>query len=125
MSLSNEPKTSQNVVTYKAVLEVDNGDQLLRPGMTCTAVIVAETKHDVLVVPNAAFRFVPPTTSFAIPEKKKAGVQNSYQRIWLLRDGELRPVNVHAGVSDGIITEVNEVDELSGGARVVTDIKDP
>ncbi len=125
VSLSNEPKTSQNVVTYKAVLEVDNGDKLLRPGMTCTATIVAETKHDVLVVPNAAFRFVPPTTSIAIPEKKRAGVQDSGQRIWLFRDGELRPVSVHAGVSDGIITEVDEIDDLSGGAKVVTDVKAP
>jgi HlyD family secretion protein len=40
--LRNEPKEDQNVVSYEAVLSVDNSELLLRPGMTATAAIVAE-----------------------------------------------------------------------------------
>ena len=60
MSLRNIPKTDQNVVTYEAVLAVDNSEMLLRPGMTATATIQTQRKADVLLVPNAALRFTPP-----------------------------------------------------------------
>jgi HlyD family secretion protein len=62
-SLGNEPKTSHGVVTYESVLTVDNHERLLRPGMTCTATILADTRKAVLVVPNAALRFAPPTAT--------------------------------------------------------------
>ena len=42
ISLRNEPKEDENVVTYEAVLAVDNSELLLRPGMTATATIVAD-----------------------------------------------------------------------------------
>lgn len=59
-SLRNIAKTDQNVVTYEAVLAVDNADLALRPGMTATANMVTEEKRGVLMVPNAALRFTPP-----------------------------------------------------------------
>ena len=74
-SLRNEPKTSQNVVTYQGVLSVDNQQRLLRPGMTCTATILADMRKDVLVVPNAALRFAPPVSN-APGTVKEVGVQN-------------------------------------------------
>ena len=49
----------QGVVTYKAVLSIDNSELLLRPGMTATAEIVVEQVKDALLVPNAALRFSP------------------------------------------------------------------
>ncbi len=54
------PITNQNVVTYTAVIQVDNPDYKLRPGMTATAKIVVAEKNNVLRVPNAALRFRPP-----------------------------------------------------------------
>lgn len=53
------PVTNQNVVTYTAIVEVDNADLKLRPGMTATASIVTAQKKDVVRIPNAAFRFRP------------------------------------------------------------------
>jgi HlyD family secretion protein len=50
----------QGVVTYKAILTVDNSDLLLRPGMTATAQISVQEVTDALLVPNAALRFTPP-----------------------------------------------------------------
>ncbi len=54
------PVVTQNVVTYEAVLSVDNGELKLRPGMTATATITASAVRDVLKVPNTALRFRPP-----------------------------------------------------------------
>jgi len=54
------PETTDGVVTYKAVLSVENTDRLLRPGMTATAAIVVARLEDALQVPNAALRFTPP-----------------------------------------------------------------
>ncbi len=48
------------VISYPSVLEVDNDDLTLRPGMTGTATITTLSRADVLLVPNAALRFVPP-----------------------------------------------------------------
>ena len=54
------PITNQNVVNYTAVVDVNNADLKLRPGMTANASIVIAEKRDVLRVPNAALRFRPP-----------------------------------------------------------------
>ncbi|MBM3837404.1 MAG: efflux RND transporter periplasmic adaptor subunit [Verrucomicrobia bacterium] len=59
------PITNQNVVTYTAIVEVDNPDLKLRPGMTATASIITSQKKDTLRVPNAAFRFRPPEGAIA------------------------------------------------------------
>lgn len=54
------PITNQNVVTYTAIVDVDNDELKLRPGMTATASIVTAQRTDVLRIPNSAFRFRPP-----------------------------------------------------------------
>lgn len=54
------PSTNQNVVTYVTVVEVDNADLKLRPGMTANASIVIGEKQNVLKIPNSALRFRPP-----------------------------------------------------------------
>jgi HlyD family secretion protein len=58
--IRNAPQTVQNVVTYDAVIDVDNPELKLKPGMTANATFVYARRHDVLQVPNAALRFVPP-----------------------------------------------------------------
>jgi HlyD family secretion protein len=52
-------QTVQNVVTYTAVVAVDNSDLALLPGMTANLQIIVEERRDVLRVPNAALRFRP------------------------------------------------------------------
>ena len=58
-------ETIQGVVTYKAVLNVDNAELLLRPGMTATAEIKVTETTDALLVPNGALRFTPQAASGA------------------------------------------------------------
>ena len=55
----NAPQTVQNVVTYDAVIDIDNGALKLKPGMTANVRVVVESRDDVLKVPNAALRYRP------------------------------------------------------------------
>src|SRR5262249_41525021 len=54
-----DPTTTNGVVTYDAVIGVDNEAQKLRPGMTANASIVSVRREDALLVQNAALRFAP------------------------------------------------------------------
>jgi HlyD family secretion protein len=56
----NAPQTVQNVVTYDAVIDVDNPELKLKPGMTANCTFVYAEKDDVLRIPNSAMRFAPP-----------------------------------------------------------------
>lgn len=53
------PVTVQNVVTYNVVIDVDNPEQKLKPGMTANLTITIDERNNVLKVPNAALRFTP------------------------------------------------------------------
>jgi HlyD family secretion protein len=131
---------TQNVVTYKADLEVSNDDLSLRPGMTATADIrVAESKN-VFLVPPAALRFSP-TTAAATGAAKKSFVQslipmptrNSSRpkganadakpgaatgHVWVLRDGRPESIAVKVGLSDGRRTEISG-EGLTEGALII------
>jgi HlyD family secretion protein len=54
------PSTNQNVVTYTTIIDVNNDDLKLRPGMTANASIITSQKTNVLRAPNAALRSRPP-----------------------------------------------------------------
>ena len=53
------PQTVQNVVTYNVVIDVDNPEQKLKPGMTANLTITIDERNNVLKVANAALRFMP------------------------------------------------------------------
>ncbi len=53
--------TNQNVVTYTTVVEVDNRDLKLRPGMTANVSIITAQRTNIIRVPSNALRFRPPT----------------------------------------------------------------
>lgn len=118
-------QTLEGVVTYETVLEVDNGERLLRPGMTATAEITTKQLTNALLVPNAALRFVPPARldkpqggilnallpmrRFATPRKEdKASAKQA--KVYVLAKGVPRAVEVTTGASDGIWTELRDGD---------------
>ena len=53
------PQNVQNVVTYNVVMDVDNPEQKLKPGMTANLTITIDERNNVLKVPNATLRFRP------------------------------------------------------------------
>lgn len=133
--------TTDNVVTYKTVLHVDNDDLALRPGMTASASIVTAERTKALLVPNAALRFTPPASpepegersllSRLLPgpppeaQKKRPPVAKTGDeaRVWVLGDGGAQPVALKTGVSDGRHTEVLGGD-LQVGMMVITDYRE-
>lgn len=130
------PEDTDDVVTYKAVLEVDNAQKLLRPGMTATATITVTTQRDVLQVPNAALRYAPPQETGSSssgagglvgmilprpPGQTSIAPGNLPERtVWVLRDARATEVAVRVGASDGKYTVVMS-ETLTEGERVITD----
>lgn len=57
------PVNVQNVVTYNVVIDVDNPEQKLKPGMTANLTITIDERNNVLKVPNSALRFTPTDAS--------------------------------------------------------------
>jgi HlyD family secretion protein len=106
------PQTVQNVVTYDVVVQVDNKAQLLKPGMTATMRIITDRRDNVLRVPNQSLRYAP------------GGMDGSSQdathgtRVWLLKDGQPRPIAVRAGLDDDNYTEI-VAGPLNEGAQVI------
>jgi HlyD family secretion protein len=128
------PEVTDNVVTYKAILTVENDDLLLRPGMTATAQIVVKEVKDVLTVPNAALRYAPPrpqtsqgfsVTNLFIPrmprsERPTPPAADGERTLYLLEDGRPKAVKVYTGVSDGKNTEIVSGDLKAGDAVIVS-----
>lgn len=72
--IRNAPQTVQNVVTYDAVIDVDNADLKLRPGMTANVTMIYAERDDVLAVPNTALRFrLPMEASSAAAAARASG----------------------------------------------------
>ena len=134
------PINIQNVVTYNVVVAVDNRDLRLKPGMTANVSIVVAQKDPVLKIPNAALRFTPPhsdRTDHAggerepvkpgqlVSERPSPASESNGQarRIWTLTEtGELEPIIVQTGISDGLSTEVT-AGPVAEGDQVVVGIE--
>ncbi len=130
---------TDNVVTYKTVLAVRNDDLALRPGMTATASIITARRENVLLVPNAALRFTPPSATAnkkeggfvasllprmpSQPKKKSDAGSSGAQQVWVLEQNIPKTVAVKTGISNGRMTEITG-GELKAGMAVVTDYQE-
>jgi len=117
----NAPQTIQNVVTYDAVIDVDNAALKLKPGMTANVTVIYAERRDALKIPNAALRFRPPGETPAAPRTSAETVPTDARTVWILRDGRPVRTTVHVGVTDGISTEVIGR-ELRVGDPLVTEM---
>lgn len=126
-------EVTDDVVTYKAVLAVDNPDLRLRPGMTATATITVAEETGVLLVPNAALRWAPPRNTggqgaaglagLILPSavgRSSAPSLGTGRSLWVLRDGGPVEVSVDVGATDGRNTQVSG-EGLAEGDAVITD----
>ena len=101
------PQSVQNVVTYTAVIQVDNPELKLKPGMTANVTAIVAEKADVLTVPNAALRFRP--AGAEAPQRRSGG-----STIWKINGEQLTPVPVKLGITDGVVSEVMSGDVQAG-----------
>jgi len=133
-------ETTDGVVTYKAVLKVENPDLILRPGMTATAEITVLKVENALLVPNTALRFTPqpnekkkrsrgvigslmPGPPRSGTSKKAAETPSRNQpHVWVLKDNLPFPVAVSRGATDGIRTVITSGDLQPGMGVVVSTV---
>lgn len=132
----NAPIVVQNVVTYVAVVRIDNKELLLKPGMTANVQFLVSRKEDVLTIPNMAMRFKPPEekeeaqellrreqsrTAPKVGERRTSrqsaaggsgagGGGTRRARIYLLKHDKAQPVEIQLGITDGSRTEVRSGD---------------
>ncbi|MFL5319082.1 MAG: efflux RND transporter periplasmic adaptor subunit [Myxococcaceae bacterium] len=149
--IRNAATTVQNVVTYDAVIDVENPELKLKPGMTANVSFIYDEKDDVVRVPNAALRFRPSAEVFAKMKEVRGGGANvqsaggkgsgkwggggagvggagkeegpsNKKAVWILKpDGLPERVSVTTGTTDGSMTEIVE-GQVKEGDQVVTDL---
>lgn len=142
-----EAQTVQNVVTYDAVVVVDNLDLSLRPGMTADVRFKTESVKGVVAVPNTALKY---RTKDAMAKKKNGGGRRgpapmmfannkkppqeampelppmpqsddpNQRFVWIEKDGQQIPLPVTVGLTDGTFTEIKECPENLEGLKVIT-----
>jgi HlyD family secretion protein len=134
-------EVNAGVVTYRTILDVENSDLALRPGMTATADIVVQKIGNALLVPVAALRFSPSQQKDKGKGKEdgssggsllnklfprriapKKIVRNTndnkgQQQVWVLRDNQPVAVPVTIGATNGTMMEI-----LSGEIAVESEL---
>ena len=105
----------ENVVNYTVVVDVENKDRLLLPGMTATVDFSVEAATDVFKIQNSALRFRPTpemmqTLRESGGERRRRGDEAGARaaRLWILGvDGKLSVIPIETGLTDGQWTEIS------------------
>ncbi|MCA6068081.1 efflux RND transporter periplasmic adaptor subunit [Chryseobacterium sp. RG1] len=120
--------TESNVVTYTIIIDADNSEQKLKPGLTATVTIFTQELKNINSVPAAAISFSPETEvlqkyylqnqlTSKIPEAKTG--KNKEKYIWIKnKDNSLSQKQITIGISDGINIQVSN--GLAGSEEIVT-----
>src|SRR5262249_42333188 len=110
-----------NVVTYTTMIDVDNSDLALRPGMTATISFEVARAENAMLVPNAAMRFTIDTPAVDMTNFMKPGKGRPMQpRVYKLVDGKPVEATIQPGLTDGSQTEIKS-GELKEGDAVITE----
>jgi len=137
-----QPQTVSNVVTYTVVVNAENEDNLLLPGMTATVDFIIEQKNDVLMVSSKALKYSPSEEVLKNLSKSRPqrGTEvadrgnmpppmdgdnmpsrpENMSMIWYLNDnGELVMEPVEIGMTDGINTEISGLRNLKESSEII------
>jgi HlyD family secretion protein len=104
------PTDARNAVRHTVVISAANPDLALLPGMTASVQLTIDSRQSVLKLPNAALLWRPT----ALPQAATA-------RVWTLQEGELTPVDVRLGLTDGNWTELLD-GQLAEGTDVIVGV---
>ena len=127
---------TQNVVTYTVEVDTDNSGGKLFPYLTANVTFIVGEKKDVLLVPNAALRWMPTEEQVVgefrqakgseAPDRGKPAAKGGKEEkapslVWVPQGALVRPVQVTLGLSDGSLTEVSSP-ELKAGTPLVVGV---
>ncbi|OUT97411.1 MAG: hypothetical protein CBC01_06095 [Betaproteobacteria bacterium TMED41] len=117
-----EPEVEQNVVSYKVIVDVENAEGFLLPGMTAQALITVERKENVLLIPLSSLRFRPPESisyiesSKDLNDGKNSEISFNDSIFKIAKNGKIEKLKISTGLSDGKLIEVfyglKEFDEV-------------
>ncbi len=107
VQVRNDAVSTSNLFTYTVVIEIDNSDLKLKPGMTANVEIITAEAKDVLLAPNQALRFY-----------MDSSMRYQDRGVWILRDGKPERITITLGISDDNNTQINS-DELHAGDEVI------
>jgi HlyD family secretion protein len=110
--------TLENIVSYGVVVSVENPEMKLLPGMTARVEFQVDSATDVLKVANAALRFRPEGTPAPSAAAGRGSRERPASQVWTLQKGALKAVRVRAGLSDGVMTEIDGAG-LEPGTQVI------
>lgn len=120
------PENSDGVVTYTVIINVQNPELKLKPGMTANVSIITNSKNNILRIPTAALRFTPDedlinTISFDVNNRKKSIHENT---VWIENNGQLKTgVDVITGISDNKNTELIKGNLSEGDKLIINAVK--
>ena len=144
IQIRSAPVITQNVVTYVVVVNVDNSDMKLMPGMTANVSVEVAKKDDVLKLPPAALRFKPKSKDDDTKEKEQTAVEHRpapfgcrrarwrqgrfrqrkerSQKVYLLKEGKPVAVSVKTGIANNSSIELIESDLKEGDDVIIEQI---
>ncbi|MGM9994123.1 MAG: efflux RND transporter periplasmic adaptor subunit [Candidatus Avigastranaerophilus sp.] len=101
------PTTESNVVIYTVIIDVENEEGKLLPGMTANVSIITDKRENILTVPNSALKFTAAQNNKKYEEKG----------IWIKKKGKPYRVNIETGLSNDFYTQIIS-DEVKSGDTV-------
>ncbi len=111
------PETVQNVVMYKVVIDIDNSEKKLLPGMTAFVTVKIQERDNTLRIPNLSLQFRPQQNfKEYISGSVERTIQPDEAVVYQYKEGKLVPVIIRKGIADMVYTEIlsglNENDEI-------------
>ena len=102
---------TSNVVTYSVIVDVENNDLKLKPGMTANVSIITNKSENVLCCPNLALKFTPLSD----------GVKYKNQGVWVLENNKPVRHDITTGASDDNFIELISKD-VQENDKVITGV---
>ncbi len=103
------PTTVSNVVTYVVIVDVNNEDLKLVPGMTANVSIITNKSENVLCAPNIALKYTPETD----------GQKYQSQGLWILSNNKPKRIDIEQGASNDTQFEIKS-ESISEGDIIIT-----
>lgn len=139
VQIRNAPIINQNLVTYIVVVNVDNSDLKLKPGMTANVSIEVARRDDVLKLPPAALRFKPTSKVDDTQAKRQSGGAapgaareaggksavrkvGTDRQVYILKDKNPFAVPVKTGIANNSSIEIVESTLKEGDEVIVEQI---
>lgn len=110
------PTEESNVVMYTVIIDTDNNERKLLPGMTASVVIKIEESLDTLTLSSMALQYKP-RGEFKKQVRNIDGLGKNQDIVYVFRDKKIEPVVITKGLSE--VSGFEIIDGLKEGDEVI------